>query len=164
MRRYLICSDIHGYFENFISILSREHDVCAVLVAGDLEMKTSELMRETKNIPCYVVRGNCDYYRSPELPDELVITEGEHKIFLTHGHLYGVPHLKRLLHQAKDKGCDYVVFGHTHQYFEKAEEGVMFLNPGALKGRREWKTQTYMLIDFNDDGSIDIIKKRLWKG
>lgn len=40
----------------------------------------------------------------------------------------------------------------------------MFLNPGALKGRREWKTQTYMLIDFNDDGSIDIIKKRLWKG
>lgn len=56
------------------------------------------------------------------------------------------------------------IFGHTHQYFEKEEEGVMFLNPGALKGRREWKTQTYMLIGFNDDGSIDIIKKRLWKG
>ena len=90
MRRYLVCSDIHGYLENFISILSREHDVCAVLVAGDLEMKTAELMRETKNIPCYTVRGNCDYYRSPELPDELVIAEGEHKIFLTHGHLYGV--------------------------------------------------------------------------
>ena len=70
----------------------------------------------------------------------------------------------RILHLAKDRGCDYVVFGHTHQYFEKEEEGVMFLNPGALKGRREWKTQTYMLIDFNDDGSIDIIKKRLWKG
>ena len=59
---------------------------------------------------------------------------------------------------------NFVVFGHTHQYFEKEEEGIMFLNPGALKGRPEWKTQTYMLIDFNDDGSIDIIKKRLWKG
>ena len=44
------------------------------------------------------------------------------------------------------------------------EEDVLFLNPGALKGRPEWKTQTYMLIDFNNDGSIDIIKKRLWKG
>ncbi len=161
MRRYLACSDIHGYLENFIEIFHRERGVDAVLVAGDIEMKTAELLEETGNIPCYVVRGNCDYYRSRELPDELVITEGEHRMLLTHGHLYGVPRLKMILHEAKKQKCDLVVFGHTHQYFEKEEEGILFLNPGALKGWAEWKTQTYMLIDFNDDGSIDIIKKRL---
>ena len=62
--------------------------------------------------------------------------------------------------QAKQKKCDMIVFGHTHQYFEREIDGIMFLNPGNLKGRLEWKTQSYMLIDFNDDGSIDIIKKR----
>ena len=87
MRRYLVCSDIHGFLENFIEALEREQDVDAIFVAGDIEMKTHELRQAAGDLPCYIVRGNCDYYLSRELPDELVIREGSHRILLTHGHL-----------------------------------------------------------------------------
>ena len=160
MHRYLVCSDIHGFLETFTEAVRRERDVYAVIVAGDIEMKAGELRRAAGDLPCYIVRGNNDYYLSRELPDELVISEGPHRILLTHGHLYGVPRIGRIRLQAKQKKCDMIIFGHTHQYFEREVDGIMFLNPGALKGRLEWKTQSYMLIDFNDDGSIDIIKKR----
>ncbi|MDO4803402.1 MAG: YfcE family phosphodiesterase [Lachnospiraceae bacterium] len=161
MRRILACSDIHGFLENFIKVLEREPDIDAILVAGDIEMKTEELKRAAGHLPCYIVRGNCDYYYSRELPDELVINECGHRILLTHGHLYGVPRIARIRSHAKEAKCDMIVFGHTHQYFERMVDGIMFLNPGMLKGRPEWGTQSYMLIDFNNDGSIDIIKKRL---
>ena len=160
MLRYLVCSDIHGFLENFTEALDREQHVDAVLVAGDIEMKTAELKKAAGGRPLYVVRGNCDYYLSRELPDELIVHAANHKILLTHGHLFGVPRIGPILKRAKQDKCDMIVFGHTHQYFEKELDGVIFLNPGALKGRLEWKTQTYMLIDFNDDGSIDIIKRR----
>ncbi len=160
MRRYLVCSDIHGFLENFITALEREKNIDAVIAAGDIEMKTRELREAAGKLPCYIVRGNCDYYLSRELPDELIVSEGDHRILVTHGHLYGVPRIGRIRAKAKQLKCDMIIFGHTHQYLERMIDGIMFLNPGSLKGRPEWKTQTYMLIDFNDDGSIDIIKKR----
>ena len=156
MRRYLVCSDIHGYLENFISILSREHDVCAVLVAGDIEMKTAELMRETKNIPCYVVRGNCDY--DGNLPTFTVFQIGTHKVYAAHGHRnhvsFGTENLEMC---AMQYGCDIAMYGHTHVPDLREKEKITVLNPGSISLPRQTnprRSYVVMTID-QKTGKID---------
>ena len=78
---------------------------------------------------CYVP-GNCDYCTS--VPASLLQEAGGVRIFLTHGHLFGVKSgLDTLTAAAKDMGAQLILFGHTHQALLEERNGVTLLNPGA---------------------------------
>ena len=78
---------------------------------------------------CYVP-GNCDYCTS--VPASLLQEAGGVRIFLTHGHLFGVKTgLTRLLLEGKRVGAQLVLFGHTHRPYLAEHDGVWLLNPGS---------------------------------
>lgn len=61
-----------------------------------------------------------------------------HRILVTHGHKYGVPHpdSRRLADRAALWDADLVIFGHTHRFADKYENSgrCRILNPGCLLG------------------------------
>ena len=83
---------------------------------------------------------------------------GKYKVLLTHGHYYNVSTGPAYLKQeAKERGFDIVMFGHTHRpYFDidkSGEKELITLNPGSLSyPRQEGHRPSYMLMKIDDNG------------
>ena len=58
-----------------------------------------------------------------------------HRIFCTHGHLYGVKTAGTALleKRAAEENCDIVLYGHTHVPRIDYIAGRYYLNPGSLR-------------------------------
>ena len=161
MRRILLCSDIHGCVWNYEQTIAEAGSIDAIMIAGDVGARISDLMAITPNIPVYAVAGNNDMFQT-HLPKWKVVTEGRHRIFMAHGHMHGVyMSLDSLEKDARKNNCDIVIFGHTHRYFMSERKGILFLNPGALKGMARYSYRTYMVLEFEDDGTYRVIQGKV---
>ena len=161
MRRILLCSDIHGCVWNYEQAIAEAGRIDAIMIAGDVGARISDLMAITPNIPVYAVAGNNDMFQT-HLPKWKVVTEGRHRIFMAHGHMHGVyMSLDSLEKDARKNNCDIVIFGHTHRYFMSERKGILFLNPGALKGMARYSYRTYMVLEFEDDGTYRVIQGKV---
>ena len=161
MRRYLVCSDIHGCVWNYELALEQAGHIDAIMIAGDVGIRMSELMVMTPNIPVYAVAGNNDMFQT-HLPKWKVVTEGRHRIFMAHGHMHGIyMHFDVIEKDARKNNCDIVIFGHTHRYYMAEKNGILFLNPGALKGMARYSYRTYMVLEFEDDGNFHVIEGKI---
>ena len=80
------------------------------------------------------VRGNCDF--GTNVPASAEITVGGLRVFVTHGHYYHVKSgLMNLNYAAEERGCDIVLYGHTH--VPDMEMGqALLVNPGAAMDGR----------------------------
>lgn len=79
----------------------------------------------------YGVKGNCDF--SDIYPSEQILNICGKKVFITHGHNYGVKStLNNIYYKAKEIGADIVLFGHTHENIILHEDGIIFMNPGSV--------------------------------
>ena len=100
----------------------KEADVLIHL--GDNSEDIKELTKDF-NGDVYGVRGNCDY--SNTYPTEQILDIMGKKIFLTHGHLYGVKNnLNNIYYRAKELNADIVLFGHTHENLIKGRRWYCF--------------------------------------
>ena len=97
-------------------------------------------------------RGNNDFFS--HLDDEEEVYIGDYKILLTHGHFYSVSlGVERLRAEAKSRGFNMAIFGHTHRPFYENEDGLILLNPGSLSyPRQEGKRASYAIMNIDDDG------------
>ena len=87
-------------------------------------------------IPFKIVRGNTDYFDKDTRDIEIFEVNGK-KVFLTHGHLFGVKsNLNEIEKKAVSENADICIFGHTHREYMKEIDGVTYLNPGALQDRK----------------------------
>ncbi len=85
----------------------------AILFLGD-GLRDAEWL-DTRGAAFYDVRGNCDWFGGGDTPDERTLCLEGHKLFLTHGHAYGVKGgVGALISHAAGLGADIVLFGHTH--------------------------------------------------
>ena len=140
---FLIFSDSHGKYYGAIESYERQvKKPDAVLFLGD---GLRDLRREDfHGSAFFAVRGNCDLFPGETPAEELLSFEG-HKIFLCHGHSFGVKGgLGALISHAAKAGADIVLFGHTHQAYEGViDEGetvggvtlsrpMYLFNPGSL--------------------------------
>lgn len=150
--KVLVISDSHGKLDRLISIYEEEKpDV--VLCAGDFSEDGEELSFIYPNSKYYIVKGNCDYY-DIKSEDEMVIELEGHRVFLAHGHHYGVKQLYDLIEKrGMELNCDIVVFGHTHRQYLEIKEGITLFNPGAVMNR------DYGVIKINKE-SVDFLQKR----
>ena len=140
----IIVSDNHGMSMPLYDLLSQYPDADYFFHLGDSEMPYGA------NSLFACVRGNNDW--DPEYPDELFLTIGKFRFFLTHGHLYGCSYsLDPMKTIAKRKECDIVCFGHTHVYMDYTEDGVRFLNPGSIRANRDGSEPSYMHVVINGD-------------
>ena len=153
MKKILVLSDSHSYFDKALKIFEKEKpDI--VIGAGDGIKDIEELSYIYPKAEYYMVKGNCDYFDRSHNEENLFEIDNI-KIFLTHGHLYGV---KRSLSSIKEIGkksnASLIVFGHTHKpYIEKDGDMTLF-NPGATEDGR------YGIIIL-EKGNIELIHKQL---
>jgi putative phosphoesterase len=127
----LIVSDSHNQLDKLIYIFEEENPEF-VIFAGDNSGDAIELSYIEEKVPYHIVRGNCDYFDHDNV-DIMEFSILGKKIFLTHGHLYGVKTgYEKIKFEALKRGVDVVIFGHTHIPYINEERPILF-NPGAVK-------------------------------
>ncbi len=150
--KVLIVSDSHGRYEYLDQVMER---VCPdfILHLGDSE---DDIEGINAKMPCptVVVKGNCDYGR--DFDNEVVVTLGNHRAFLTHGHLYNVKFdLASLARSAIEQDCDYAMFGHTHVPEITEENGVIIYNPGSISlPRQDGRKPSFIVLDIDAGGNL----------
>ncbi|MBR3056552.1 MAG: YfcE family phosphodiesterase [Clostridiales bacterium] len=158
MKKYLVCSDIHEREDILRYVVMHESPLDGVIVAGDLQMETHDIenLVRANNRRCdiYMVCGNCDRYTftAAQLPPILAFPISEtHRVFLTHGHLFPGRGDHTLMGEtARQKNCDIVIYGHTHRAVDTTENGIRFINGGALM------RGGYAILTVGDDESVDV--------
>ena len=122
-----------------------------ILHAGDVTAApVLELLREFA--PVHAVYGNMD---EPELraalPEQLVVEVGGARIGMLH--IPG-PAAGRAARLAETfRGCDAVVYGHTHVPETTQHGGVWMLNPGSPTERRRAPNRSLLTLEI-DGGAI----------
>ncbi|HEY3368131.1 MAG TPA: metallophosphoesterase [Symbiobacteriaceae bacterium] len=99
------------------------------------------------------VVGNCDH-PVQEPVEELLEIDGV-RIWLTHGHHFGVKHgYLRIYYKAKELGARVVVFGHSHLAVAEDDGQVLLFNPGSLsQPRLSYDLPSCGLLEI-DNGSV----------
>lgn len=152
--KVLIVSDTHGREQNLAEALEQTGPIDQLIHLGDVEGGAEHIRELAGDAPAAIIAGNNDFFC--DLPNERIFTIGGHRIFMTHGHGYfvhsGTLYLKR---EARKKGADIVMFGHTHKPYMEEDNELLVLNPGSLSlPRLEGHRPTYIVMEIADDGQI----------
>ena len=152
--KVLIVSDTHGREQNLAEALEQTGPIDQLIHLGDVEGGAEHIRELAGDAPAAISAGNNDFFC--DLPNERIFTLGGHRIFMTHGHGYfvhsGTLYLKR---EARKKGADIVMFGHTHKPYMEEDNELLVLNPGSLSlPRQEGHRPTYIVMEIADDGQI----------
>ncbi len=130
MKYLIVISDTHGRVEKLKNLLPIINDADYLIFLGDCTGDLYPLKKEI-TVPIIAVNGNCDGIKAYE--DKEVFEWHGHKLFIAHGHRYGVKRdLLDITYAAKEAGCDYALFGHTHEALIEEYDGVTLVNPGSL--------------------------------
>ena len=131
--RLLVLSDSHAGISFMRFCISR---LCPdqVIHLGDHYQDGKILEEENPHIRFHQVPGNCDRYRcDPWAADLMCYPIGGVMTFMTHGHKHGVKTgTWQLLADARQKGAQLVLYGHTHRAeCYREEDGLWVMNPGS---------------------------------
>ena len=170
-RDVLIVSDTHGRVTRLNELIAyrqkllSKDEVLNLIFLGD-GLKDLFACKEYDNIITHTVRGNCDIGVpfSPygeEIPFYRVVTLGNYRVFMTHGHIFNVKYNRdELCRAAAVENADIAIFGHTHmptlEYIEKGsirgvDKDLVLFNPGSLGdfdgsfGNLSFSNNTFML-------------------
>ena len=147
--KILILSDTHRRVERLSRVLAMHADADFACFLGD---GLNDLAAASRVFPApiYEVCGNCDSASlCPTAPGTRIVEREGHRLFLTHGHLYGAKWGQGgLVAAAKDAGCDIVLYGHTHlpQETYLSDENMYLFNPGSLGEPREGEPSYGLLL------------------
>lgn len=149
--KILIVSDTHRKDDNLKKVIERNLPLDMFIHLGDAEGSENRIC-EWVNPECRMemVLGNNDFFSMLDREREIQI--GKYKALITHGHYYGVSvGTERIKEEARSRGCDIVMFGHTHRCYLWQGDGLTVLNPGSLSfPRQEGRKPTYMLMEIDD--------------
>lgn len=149
--KILIISDTHGRDKALEGLLDRIWPIDMLIHCGDVE-GGEEHIRELARCPVHIVAGNNDFFC--DLPREEEFDIGRYHVLLTHGHYYYISMGPELLKEdARARGFDIVMFGHTHRPYLEQDEGIVVLNPGSLAyPRQEGREPSYMIMEIDREG------------
>ena len=157
--KVLIVSDTHRKDENLKQVIARSGPLDMLIHLGDAE-GSEHMIATWVNEDCdlEIILGNNDFFSCLDKEKELMI--GRYKTLLTHGHYYnvsvGAEYLKQ---EARARGFDIVMFGHTHRPFyemekKEGDKDLIVLNPGSLSyPRQEGHRPSYMIMELDKDGT-----------
>lgn len=152
--KILIVSDTHRKDNNLKRVLEKTAPLDMVIHLGDVEGSENVIagwMEEGCSLQ--MVQGNNDYFSS--LEREMEVQIGKYRTLLTHGHHYNVSiGVERLEKEARDRGFDIVMYGHTHRPFYQIRDGLVILNPGSLSyPRQDGRKPSFIIMDLDDQGT-----------
>lgn len=150
--KVLIVSDSHRYDENLYNVIEKNKPFDMLIHCGDVEGSEFSI-GERCGCDVKMVRGNNDFFSN--LPKEIEFELGKYKVFLCHGHNYYVSMgTEMIVDEAKSRGVDIAIYGHTHRPVIEMIDGVMVINPGSISyPRQDGKVPSYVVleIDSNED-------------
>lgn len=149
--KILIVSDTHRRNENYITVLERVAPVDLVIHCGDIE-GSEYLIAKSAGCPVQMVVGNNDFFS--DLPREKEFMIGRYRVWLTHGHNYfvsmGNESIKK---EARMRGVDIVMYGHTHKPVVDIGTDLVAVNPGSLTyPRQEGRRPSFVIMDLDRQG------------
>lgn len=149
--KVLVVSDSHGDREVLVDL--KEHykgKVAKMFHCGDSELEATDELWES----FVVVGGNMD--DDSRYPLTQVVTIGENRFFMTHGHYHNIKFTMRpLIEAAKQAEAQFAFFGHSHQLGVEKRENMLLLNPGSIsqpRGRHNIKT--YAIVDIQQSAVV----------
>ncbi len=150
--KILIVSDTHGRLDNLKEAIEKVQDFDHLIHCGDVEGQ-EETVEDLAGVPCTIVRGNNDW--DTDLPNNRVVDFGPYRLFVTHGHRYGVSYgTEELKEEAKARGCNVAVFGHIHKPLtDERDPEVTVINPGSLTFPRQGnRLPSYVVMEITEKG------------
>jgi len=149
-----LCGHATGTPEEYIKrAIENEPSSKKIFYLGD---GSNDVLRLKENYPdkeFIIIKGNNDIGAIPEIFCGFL---NGLKTIAVHGHKQYVKYnLDRLYFLALENEAKIVLYGHTHTPDTTYNNGVYFLNPGALSGLNP----TYMVIDFEKSGIMPVIKQ-----
>ena len=129
--KILVFSDTHGSVETMYAIV-RAQKPDAVIHLGDHLRDAAALKRLCSGLLIECVPGNCDGWTHH--PDTIVKSYAGVRIFMTHGHRYGVKSsLLRACYAAREEQAQVLLYGHTHIPHCEQQGDLWILNPGPCQ-------------------------------
>ncbi|MFD1671727.1 metallophosphoesterase family protein [Agrilactobacillus yilanensis] len=143
--KYLIVSDNHGDQAILQTLLKTyKTQVDAFIHCGDSELNFKDPMVQEMTIVC----GNMDF--DAQFPESATLEVGTDRIFVAHGHLWGVNYGLDKLYQAGLKNqANLIFYGHTHQLACTMDQGRLLLNPGSIsqpRGQYAYLRGTFAIV------------------
>ena len=154
--KVLIVSDTHRKNENDFKALERvKPDL--VIHCGDAE-GGEYVLSNAAACPVQIVLGNNDFFSY--LPRELELELGSFKVWVTHGHNYYVSMGSEVIkREARARGFDIVMYGHTHKPVVDRRDGVIAVNPGSLSyPRQEGRRPSYIVMEVEGEQADFVIE------
>ena len=148
----IIFSDSHKSFAPMMTAMENEGPVQQIIHAGDVHSDVEDLGIMYPKAPLAFVKGNNDWWLC-DVPEDRIFDFYGIRIFLTHGHNYGVKYsLLPLIKKGMDVGANLVIFGHTHKALNETHQGITLFNPGMA-------TRSYGVLEvLNSDFRVSIKK------
>ena len=149
--RILIVSDTHRQNGNLCKVLAKIGKPDRQIHLGDAE-GSENYIQEIAGCPVDIIAGNNDFFS--RLPKEKEIQIGAYHVLLTHGHYYNVSFtLERLRMEARERGMQIAMFGHTHKPLVDQGGSVTLVNPGSLSyPRQEGRRPSYIIMELDREG------------
>ena len=150
--KILVVSDTHGQSKELREVIKKTRPFDLLIHCGDTE-GLERRIRQEADCPCVIVRGNNDYFT--ETPFDDVVEAGKCRIFVTHGHHYGISMgTGRIREKAKEHECNVALYGHTHRpYLDQSDPSLTVASPGSLAyPRQEGREPSYLVIDIDRHG------------
>lgn len=160
--KVLVVSDSHGRNDLLRKAIGQEAPIDMLIHAGDIEGDLDRILGPKREYSIHAVCGNMDWGGGLEIAEAFDM--GGHKVFLTHGHHYGVHFTMAELRKAAEScGAEVAIFGHTHMPFLEEQNDILLLNPGSVaKPRQAGLKKTYAVITINDrTGEMKVRMKSL---
>lgn len=150
-RKILIVSDTHRKNENYFTLLEQQKPLDMVIHCGDAE-GSEYAISQAADCPVQIVMGNNDFFSN--LPREMEFEIGRYHVWVTHGHSYYVSvGNERIKQEARERGVDIVMFGHTHRPCLDMEEDLVALNPGSISyPRQDGHRPSYIIMELDEEG------------
>ena len=147
-----IVSDTHRFTSTIDRAILFLQDCDLIVHAGD-NIDDADYIQAMTDIPVVAVKGNCDYYSDPGNDEEIFMADDK-KVFVCHGHNYGIKYtLSDLLKKALDSNIDIVIFGHSHVPCYEERKGIVFINPGSVSLPRGGSSKGIGILDI-ENGEI----------
>ena len=151
--KLLVLSDTHRSLGFAYDAIEKERPD-AVLHLGDHLTDAEELSFACQEPDFYYVPGNCDY--APTVPQSLTLEFDAVRVFMTHGHIYGVKRdLTALAGAAKDAGAQLALFGRyavnylvVYRYTGSSGIALVIFKVGLAAGR--FGHSGYAVVEIKD--------------
>jgi uncharacterized protein len=146
----LVLSDSHGNTSKFNRVIDKHPNIEYVIHLGDYGNDISFINMVRPAFITEAVQGNTDTKRI--FPNEKLLQLVGKRIFIAHGHNYGVKkEMTSLIAKGREEKADVVLFGHTHEPKIQMTDGIWLINPGSISKPKILMKPTYAILELSKE-------------